>query len=138
MNEELIPGAKHEEHPVVCVKQASFSYDRLETDVLSEIDFCLNEGLFLGIIGPNGGGKTTLLKLILGILEPGQGQVEIFGLPPRDSRVRRDLVGYVPQAQPIHQNFPATVTDVIEMGAYGKVGMLKRLSPELKERAKAE
>jgi len=72
---------------------------------------------FLGIIGPNGGGKTTLLKLILGLLAPGQGTIRVFGQPPVTVRNR---IGYVPQHAMIDPNVPASVLDIVLMGRLGR------------------
>jgi zinc transport system ATP-binding protein len=66
--------------------------------VLSNINMEVEEGWIAGIIGPNGGGKTTLLRAILGILKPSAGAVRVFGTDPRDA-VKRGLVGYLPQRQ---------------------------------------
>ena len=68
---------------------------------------------FLGIIGPNGGGKTTLLKILLGLLEPQQGTVRVFGQKPAQARHR---VGYVPQHAAIDPSVPATALDIVLMG----------------------
>jgi zinc transport system ATP-binding protein len=65
------------------------------------------------MIGPNGGGKTTLIKLMLGLLEAGSGMVRIFGQPP--SRVSH-RIGYVPQDVHINKNFPVSALDVVLMG----------------------
>jgi zinc transport system ATP-binding protein len=81
--------------------------------VLQEVDLKVERGDFLVIIGPNGGGKTTLLKLMLGLLEPDRGTVSIFGRPPRKSAHR---IGYVPQNVHINKTFPVSVLDVVLMG----------------------
>lgn len=89
----------------------SFAYD--DTPVLEGVSFRVEQGDFAGIVGPNGGGKTTLLKLMLGLLEPRRGTIRVFGLPPPVARRR---VGYVPQAPPNHAAFPLTVLDLVLMG----------------------
>jgi len=68
---------------------------------------------FLAVIGPNGGGKTTLLKLMLGLLEPGQGSISILGLPPKEVARR---IGYVPQEIGMNKSFPISVLHVVLMG----------------------
>lgn len=80
---------------------------------LSDISLCVPEGDFLGIIGPNGGGKSTLLKAILGLVRPSRGRIAIYGeSPEKASR----LIGYVPQFSKFDRNFPITVADVVLMG----------------------
>ena len=77
-------------HPIL-LRGVSYGYG--ETPVLESIDLRLDEGDFLGIIGPNAGGKTTLLKIVLGLLAPDSGSVEVFGRSPEESR---GTMGYVP------------------------------------------
>ena len=81
--------------------------------VLQDVDLKIERGDFLVVIGPNGGGKTTLLKLMLGLLEPGRGAVRVFGRPPRKAVHR---IGYVPQNVHINKTFPVSVLDVVLMG----------------------
>lgn len=81
--------------------------------VLENASFELFESDFASVIGPNGGGKTTLARLILGLLSPSAGTVSIFGKPPQASRHR---IGYVPQYTSFDPNFPVTVRDVALMG----------------------
>jgi zinc transport system ATP-binding protein len=88
-----------------------FSYDR--TPVLQDVNLKLKQGEFLGIIGPNGGGKTTLLKLLLGVLKPDRGKVRILGQEPNYVSHR---VGYVPQSMDFNLSFPISVMDVTLMG----------------------
>jgi zinc transport system ATP-binding protein len=80
---------------------------------------------FLGIIGPNGGGKSTLLKVLLGLVKPDSGSVSVFGRTPEQARSR---IGYVSQRPFFDQDFPASVWDVALMGCYGKTGLLHRYS----------
>ncbi len=102
-------------------------------DVLEEVSFEVGKGEFVGIIGPNGSGKSTLLKVIAGLLPVQCGSVEIFGKPP--SPQMRHLIGYVPQSEVVNWSFPVTVTDVVLMGTYGRLGFLHR--PHATERAAA-
>jgi len=95
--------------------------------VLKKIDLKVYEKDFLGIIGPNGGGKTTLLKAILGILKPSRGQVRIYG---KDVRESRKYIGYVPQRKDIPHNFPITVFEVVRLGRYAKRGIGRRFNQE--------
>ncbi|MDI9394592.1 MAG: ABC transporter ATP-binding protein [Euryarchaeota archaeon] len=86
----------------------------------------------LGIIGPNGGGKTTLLKVLLGLLKPCKGNVKIFGKPPEKSR---NLVGYVPQYRHFDFDFPINVWEVVLTGRLSQTGFLKKYSEEDKKAA---
>jgi len=81
--------------------------------ILQDVDLKVPRGDFLVVIGPNGGGKTTLLKLMLGLLEPTRGTVRVFGQPPQKAAHR---IGYVPQNVHINKTFPVSVLDVVLMG----------------------
>ncbi|NYT02282.1 MAG: ABC transporter ATP-binding protein, partial [Methanosarcinales archaeon] len=87
---------------------------------------------FLGLIGPNGGGKSTLIKVIMGLIVPQKGSVRIFGQDPASAR---SLVGYLPQKSLFDHQFPITAFDVVLMGRYGRVGLLKRYSRADREAA---
>lgn len=100
--------------PAIEVKNLSFSYG--EVPVLEGIDLTVPEGEFLGIVGPNAGGKSTLLKLLLGLLEPRQGEIRVLGRPPKKAR---RLMGYVPQYPAFSRDFPVTVEQVVLMGRLG-------------------
>ena len=102
------------------------------TSILEAIDLTVYRNDFLGIIGPNGGGKTTLLKVVLGLIRPDRGKVVVLGTTPE--RGRR-FVGYVPQYSLFDREFPATVWDVVLMGRIGRAGPLKRYSAEDKRAA---
>ncbi len=93
------------------IQNLSFAYD--DQLVLENVSLTVEQGDFLAIIGPNGGGKSTLLKLILGLLEPKQGDIRIFGKEP--SKSRSDL-GYVPQNTDINTDFPIRAIEVVLMG----------------------
>ena len=98
-----------------------------DTIALEGVTLSVQEHDFLGIIGPNGGGKSTLLKVILGIEKPSSGSVSVFGKPPEQVRSR---IGYVSQRPSFERDFPASVWDVVMMGRYGKVGTFRRYSQE--------
>ena len=83
------------------------------TQVLKDVSFTIDERTSTAIIGPNGGGKTTLLRLMLGLIEPDQGDIRIFGKSPRDASER---VGYVPQAIRFDPLFPISVREIVLMG----------------------
>ncbi len=88
-----------------------------DTLVLEDISLKVEDGEFFGIIGPNGGGKTTLLKTILGLITPVKGTIKLFGQLPGKAR---DLVGYVPQYTRYDKDFPINVWDVVLMGRLAK------------------
>ncbi|MEA2121612.1 MAG: Manganese transport system ATP-binding protein MntB [Dehalococcoides mccartyi] len=79
----------------------------------------------LGIIGPNGGGKTTLLKLILGLIQPDCGSIKVLGKSPEDARPE---IGYVSQYHLFDRDFPISVLEVVLMGRYAKRGLARRYS----------
>ncbi len=96
---------------VLDIKNVSFSYDKQK--VLEDINLSVNEKDFLAIIGPNGGGKSTLLKLILGINPLKTGEIKIYNSIPSKNLSH---IGYVPQNTNINTNFPIRVIDVVMMG----------------------
>lgn len=105
---------------VIDIKGVYFSYGKHW--VLEDINFQVNEGDFIGIIGPNGGGKTTLIKVILGLVKPQKGQVFIRGYPVEKGR---KFIGYVPQAIEFDRAFPISVQDVVRMGRLSQNRILK-------------
>lgn len=103
-------------------------------EVLHNINLKINEGVFIGIVGPNGGGKTTLLKTIIGLIKPQKGNVLIFGKEPIDQS-KRGIFGYLPQHQNIDTNFPITTLEVVMMGLHRR-GLFRRYSKDDHNRAK--
>jgi len=93
--------------------------------VLSDVNLDIQKGEFYSIIGPNGAGKTTLLKVILGLIKPDKGKVHVFGKQPWKLNKDRKKIGYVPQIMSVDINFPVTVFEVVLMGRYGQIGLLK-------------
>lgn len=91
--------------------------------ILEDINFSIEEKDFIAIIGPNGGGKTTLLKVMLGILTPDKGQVRVFGRKPNKAKY---LMGYLPQRLDFDRDFPINVFETVLMGRYH--GLLKKYS----------
>ncbi len=100
--------------PVIEIKEISFAYG--EPPVLENIQLSVAEGEFLGIVGPNAGGKSTLLKLILGLLPPKSGQIRVLGRSPIEASHR---IGYVPQYPSFNRDFPISVEQVVAMGRLG-------------------
>lgn len=96
---------------ILRLQDVQFSYDGLP--VLRNVSFSVQERESLCIVGPNGGGKSTLLKLILGLLQPDSGAIEVFGCRPKSGRKR---IGYMPQSVHLDPLFPITVRDVVLMG----------------------
>lgn len=112
--------------PVISVKNLSYEYAS-DLDALKNINLEVMKGDFIGLIGPNGGGKSTLLKLMMGILPLQKGLVELFGV---DLKHFRDwhFIGYVSQkATHFDKRFPATVREVVSMGRTTQIGLFKRL-----------
>jgi zinc transport system ATP-binding protein len=99
---------------VVKFENVTFSYDGVPA--LKEVSFDIEQREFTAIIGPNGGGKTTMLKLILGLLDPQQGNIRVFGGTPVSARRR---VGYLPQHPLLDDDFPVTVADVVRQARLG-------------------
>lgn len=97
--------------PIVEIKNVSFAYSG--QPVLQDVSLDIQLGDFIALIGPNGGGKTTLLKLILGLLKPNKGTIKVMG---EATQKASHHIGYVPQNVNINQNFPITAMDVVMMG----------------------
>lgn len=96
---------------VLSIKDLSFAYQ--DAFVLKNVSLDVHEGQFFGIIGPNGGGKTTLLKLILGFLQPNQGTITVFGKSPVNVQQQ---IAYVPQALHYDREFPISVLELVLQG----------------------
>ena len=101
--------------PVICMEGVHFSYGTQA--VLEDADFDIFAGESICVVGPNGGGKSTLLKLILGLLKPDAGRVQLFGEQP--ARVR-NRVGYVPQQISFDSLFPISALEVCLMGSLNR------------------
>lgn len=107
--------------PVVEIRGLWAAYEH--EPILEDINLVINRGDFIGLIGPNGGGKSTLLKVLLGLLAPMRGEVRLFGqLPVRGRR----MVGYVPQSFAFDRAFPIRVHEVVRMGRLSRHGPGRR------------
>lgn len=97
------------------VKNLFFKYEK--EIILENINFTLKDKEFMAIIGPNGGGKSTLLKLLLGFLKPLKGEIKIYGKNPKENS---HIIGYVPQHTNFNLDIPITVFDVVMQGRLSK------------------
>jgi len=109
--------------PLVSIRSLDFAYGA--SPVLRNLDLTVEAGSTMGVIGPNGGGKTTLVKLLTGRLEPTKGSILIDGMRPLDAVRRGDRIGYLPQNPRVDANFPINVRQTITLGLAGKAGMLR-------------
>ncbi len=105
---------------ILNIKELSYKYTK--TKVLENINLSIKDNDFLAIIGPNGGGKSTLLKLILGLLKSQDGKIE--------KKIQNDFIGYVPQNTNLNIDFPITAIEVVLMGHIGKKKKLFGYSTE--------
>lgn len=116
----------------VAYERVSFSYGKGEDGkpryALRDVSLQVNEGERLGILGPNGGGKSTLLKLTLGLLDGYEGEISVFGMTPAEARKQR-LIGYVAQRVEAELAFPLSARQVVELGAAFSLSPFRSLSP---------
>lgn len=115
---------KNNSIPALAFDSVDFSYEGIH--VLEKITCAVQQGSYVGVVGPNGGGKTTLMKLALGLIKPSKGEVKIFGMTPKQARAQ-GKIGYVPQR--IVQSeftFPATSEEVVRSGrvSSSKIGRM--------------
>jgi len=108
--------------PVIRVRGLTFGYGREK--ILDDVDLDIGARDFLAIIGPNGGGKTTLVKILLGLLQPWSGEIH------STLAKRPGSLGYVPQFAAFERDFPLRVFDVVLMGTLGRRGRLRRYAAE--------
>lgn len=116
--------------PAVSVKNLSFAYQ--DRPVLTNVCFDIQPGQFIGMIGPNGGGKTTLLKLILGFLKASAGKIHVFGRLPIAARHE---MAYVPQSLRFDKQFPITVLELVLEGRLSHLSWYGRFSKQDKQLA---
>ena len=116
---------------VIFAENIHYSYNK-KADVLKNVSFVAESDDFIGLIGPNGGGKSTLLKIILGLLKPDRGSIKVFGQEPRKAR---NSIGYVPQYSRIDLDYPISVKEVVMSGLLGRKLIGSRFSGEEREKA---
>lgn len=102
---------------------------------LTDASFQIPQGTITALVGVNGAGKSTLFKAIMGFVPVARGTIRLLGMPVRDA-LRQNLVAYVPQAEEVDWSFPVLVEDVVMMGRYGHMGLLRR--PSATDRAKVD
>ncbi|MFW6323979.1 MAG: metal ABC transporter ATP-binding protein [Desulfovibrionales bacterium] len=117
--------------PALSLTGVTFSYAGKQ--VLENVFLEIPPGEFVAILGPNGGGKTTFLKIVLGLLKPDEGAVRVFGRPPEKMLPK---IGYVPQQSMIRPDFPAEVLDIVLTGAVTSMRFGWKYKQEEKDRAR--
>lgn len=115
---------------IIRVDSLHFSYDK--SLILEQVSFEVKAGQFIGIFGPNGGGKTTLLKLLMGFLEPLTGSITLCEKSPKCARSH---LAYVPQIARFDRQFPLTVFDLVKMGLLRKTSFFGSLAKADQEKA---
>jgi len=112
--------------PAEVIRLSGVSVDYDGAAALEDVDLSVKQNDFLGIIGPNGGGKSTLLKVMLGLVAPSRGEIRLWGEPPQRSAHR---IGYVPQHSIFDRDFPISAWEVVLMGRLSRRHLLRRYSP---------
>ncbi|CAN7592273.1 manganese/iron ABC transporter ATP-binding protein [Rhizobium rhizogenes] len=107
----------------IVVKDATVTYRNGHT-ALRDASFKIPTGTITALVGVNGSGKSTLFKAIMGFVRLAKGEISVLGLPVKQA-LRQNLVAYVPQAEEVDWNFPVLVEDVVMMGRYGHMGMMR-------------
>lgn len=115
---------------IIQLKDVNFSYSH--TPILTNVNLEIHPGEFIGIIGPNGGGKTTFLKLLLGFLKPTSGSITILNKSPQESSKE---ISYVPQNQRFDRDFPISVLELVLMGRLSRLSWYGSYSQSDKEAA---
>jgi zinc transport system ATP-binding protein len=113
-------------HDAVSITSVSYAYPDAPSPALEEVSLVVRSGERLGILGPNGGGKSTLLRLILGLLELQSGDIRVCGRTPAQAR-REGLIGYVPQRPEIELSMPLSAREVVELGAAWRLSPMRRV-----------
>lgn len=123
-NRDAVPEHENLTDTPLAIRGMTVSYG--QKPVVFSVDLTVPEGSMTAIIGPNGAGKSTLLKAALGIVRPLAGQTSVFGQPLMQQRAR---IAYVPQRASVDWDFPTRVIDVVLMGMYRQLGLLRRVRP---------
>jgi zinc transport system ATP-binding protein len=118
---------------VIEFEDVSFTYRERDLLVLKNASFKIEAGEFFGIIGPNGGGKTTLLKLVMGFLKPTSGKIRVFGKTPQAARSE---IAYVPQTQRFDRQFPISVLELVLGGRLSHLPWYGSFSAQDKQAAR--
>ena len=113
----------------ITVNELTVDYDGVTA--IKDVYFAVRAETLTAIVGPNGAGKSTLIKALLGLIPTRTGTISCFGTSPK--QYRKDI-SYVPQRAQIDWEFPANVFDVVAMGLYGELGLLRRFSSAHKDR----
>ncbi len=112
-------------HTIIQLKNINFYYSNHHA--IKDYSLQIHRGDYLGIIGPNGGGKSTLIKLMVNLLKPESGEIDLFG---QEISKFRDWykIGYVPQRATVEQSLPVTVEEIVSMARFAKRGLFKSLN----------
>ena len=113
----------------ISVTELTVDYDGVKA--IEDVNFMVNAEKLTAIVGPNGAGKSTLIKALLGLIPTRTGTISCFGTSPKQYR---KYISYVPQRAQIDWEFPANVFDVVAMGLYGELGLLRSFSSAHKDR----
>jgi zinc transport system ATP-binding protein len=113
---------------IVDISNLDFSYGN--TPALRQVSIQIQRGSTIGLIGPNGGGKTTLVKLLIGLLEPAAGSITIEGMSPIQAVRKANVIGYLPQNPNRPERFPLNVRQTVRLGLAGKTGICRAHAKE--------
>lgn len=120
--------------PAVRVDGVSFSYPGVAEPALDGVSLTVDARERLGVLGPNGGGKSTLIRIVLGLIEPDRGTARVFGCAPKEAR-RQGWIGYVPQRSAAERAFPLSVRQVVRMPVAMRAGLFGRLDAKARRDA---
>ncbi|MCA9304801.1 MAG: metal ABC transporter ATP-binding protein [Phycisphaerales bacterium] len=131
------PPDKPAQPPAIEVDAVSYSYPAMGlrergTEALDRVSMIVEPGARVGILGPNGGGKSTLIKLMLGLLKPRSGSIRVFGVTPRQARLS-GLIGYLPQRIEAQRGWPLSVRQVVALPMSCRLKPWQRLGTEQSE-----